>query len=275
MGLRNILFLLGAFGVSGVTALLANNWINAERASFQSAPVTVQKPRLIEVLVATKSMKAGSFVRVAALKWQAWPEEGIADEYVIKGKRAMKDFEATVVRNALTPGQPITDALVVQPGDRGFLAAVLEIGNRAVSIPVNATSGISGFIFPGDRVDLILTSRFNTKGSGGQSRARYVSRTILSGLRVLAIDQKTDSQDGVVSPAKTVTLEVTPKQAERVAVSMAIGNLSLSLQSLARNDPPENKNYAGGYTLDSEVNSLVGGHASGVRRVNVLRGDKK
>lgn len=274
MNLRNILFLVAAFIVAGVTALLANNWINAERASFQASAATIQRPITTEVLVATEDLKAGSFVRIAKLKWLAWPEDGVADEYVVKGRRDIKGFDGAVVRNALTPGQPITDALVVHPGDRGFLAAVLGVGNRAVSIPVNATSGISGFIFPGDRVDLILTSMFNSKGSNGESRARYVSRTLLTGLRVLAIDQKTESKDGEVSPAKTVTLEVTPKQAEKVAVGMAIGNLSLSLQSLAKNESEELQSSPTGFTMDTEVNSLVAGLASGGGQINVLRGDK-
>ncbi|MHA1598565.1 MAG: Flp pilus assembly protein CpaB [Alphaproteobacteria bacterium] len=273
MSLRNIVLLVGAFIASGVTALLANNWINAERASFQAA-ATVQGSTTTEVLVATEELKAGSFVRIAKLKWRPWPEDGIADEYIVKGRRDIKSFEAAVVRNALTPGQPITDALVVHPGDRGFLAAVLEIGNRAVSVPVNATSGISGFIFPGDRVDLILTSRFNTKGSDGESLARYVSKTLLTGIRVLAIDQKTESKNGEVNPAKTVTLEVTPKQAEKVAVGMAIGNLSLSLQSLARNDTDEITDAPSGGTLDTEVNALVAGHTGSGGQINVLRGDQ-
>lgn len=276
MSLRNILFLVAAIVVSGATALLANNWINAERASFQASAVTTRPPVTTEVLVATENLRAGSFVRSAKLKWQPWPEDGVADEYVVKGRRDIKDFDGAVVRNALTPGQPITDALVVHPGRRGFLAAVLGIGNRAVSVPVNATSGISGFIFPGDRVDLILTSRFNSKGEDGESLARYVSKTLLTGLRVLAIDQKTESKNGEVSPAKTVTLEVTQKQAEKVAVGMAIGNLSLSLQSLARNDNEndgESTPPPAGYTLDTEVNSLVAGLTGDGGQVNVLRGD--
>ncbi|MBT3238020.1 MAG: Flp pilus assembly protein CpaB [Rhodospirillaceae bacterium] len=273
MSLKNILFLIAAFAVSGITALMANNWINAERASFKALATPAERQETTEVLVATEELRAGSFVRAAKLKWLPWPEDGIADGYVVKGKREIKEFEASVVRNALTPGQPITDALVVHPGDRGFLAAVLNVGNRAVSVPVNATSGISGFIFPGDRVDLILTSKFNAKGGDGESRARYVSKTLLTGLRVLAIDQKTESKDGEVSPAKTVTMEVTPKQAEKVAVGMAMGNLSLSLQSLARNDVAFAETRPSGFTLDTEVNSLVAGSTGG-GQINVLRGDK-
>jgi len=285
MTFKNILLLFIAIAAAGLTAWVANSWISSERAAFiASVPQQEQKTTSVEVLVVKTQLKAGSFVREDALMWQAWPENGVSEAYAIKGKRHIKDFINAVVRTSIVPGQPITDQQVVHPGDRGFLAAVLTVGSRAVSVPVNATSGISGFIFPGDRVDLIMTSSFNNKNSDGENRQRHISKTILSGLRVLAIDQKTESKNGEVNPAKTVTMEVTPKQAEKVSIGMAMGSLSLSLQSLARGEQTlhgtasgeENHKIDKGYTLDTEVNALVAGVRSrggASRRVIVLRGD--
>jgi pilus assembly protein CpaB len=237
MSFRNILLLLIAAAAAGVTAWGARSWIMTERAAIlASLPKQVAEAPAVEVLVVRIELKAGSFVREDALMWQPWPEEGATEIYAIKGQRDVKDFVGAVVRTAIMPGQPITDHQIVHPGDRGFLAAVLKPGNRAVSVPVDTTSGISGFIFPGDVVDLILTSRFNTKNSDGENRQRHISRTMLSGIRVLAIDQKTESKNGEATPAKTVTVEVSPKQAEKVAIGMAMGSLSLSLQSLTRTD---------------------------------------
>ncbi|MBL6933241.1 MAG: Flp pilus assembly protein CpaB [Rhodospirillales bacterium] len=286
MTFKNILLLFVAFSVAGLTAFMANNWIDAERQAMLANQSTVPVSQSVsQVLVVQDNLKAGNFVRAENLKWQSWPEDGLAESYALKGKRNIKDFVGAVVRNAIISGQPITDDLVVHPGDRGFLAAVLGIGNRAVSVPVNATSGIAGFIFPGDRVDLILTSKFNSKGADGKSLTRYVTNTLLRGIRVLAIDQKTESKNGEVNPAKTVTMEVSPKQAEKVAIGMAVGSLSLSLQSLARdeknldgsnsNQPVSDDQH--GYTLDTEVNALVAGLASKGGKslsVNVLRGDQ-
>lgn len=284
MSFRNILLLLIAISAAGLTAWTAQTWMSSERAAIlASVPKQPKQTLAVQVLVVSTELKAGSFVRENSLKWQQWPEESASDVYAVKGERDIKDFVGAVVRTSIMPGQPITDRLVVHPGDRGFLAAVVTPGNRAVSVPVNATSGISGFIFPGDRVDLILTSQFNTKNSDGENRSRHVSKTILSGIRVLAIDQKTESKDGEVSPAKTVTMEVSPKQAEKVAIGMAMGSLSLSLQSLAR----EQLNHDGtvtkkkiqekqrGFTLDTEVNALVAGLAKRGkgRTINVLRGE--
>ena len=292
MSFRNILILLVAIGAAGLTAYLANNWIKSERAAMRaSAPVEQKIQATTQILIADKELKSGHFVRAEHLKWQPWPEDALNDDYALKTERKVEDFVGAVVRTLITPGQPITDRLVVHPGDRGFLAAVLGAGARAVSVPVNATSGISGFVFPGDRVDLLLTSRFSRKNSRGEERTRYVTRTLLTGIRVLAIDQKTESKEGEVNPAKTVTLEVSPKQAEKVAIGMAMGTLSLSLQSLARvedelTDATEEEKAAiekkkkkrRDYTLDTEVNALIAGapakKKSSGSKVTVLRGDK-
>jgi pilus assembly protein CpaB len=146
----------------------------------------------------------------------------------------MSKLMGTVVRFPLTAGQPVTQGSLVAPGDRGFLAAALGPGMRAVTIPVSAKTGVGGFVFPGDRVDLVLTQQ--VKGEGEPLRT---SETILRNLRVLATDQTTDNDvvDGktVVHAFRTVTLEVTPRIAEKVAVAQEIGTLSLSLRSIADN----------------------------------------
>ncbi len=287
MSLKNILILLIAIGAAGLTAFYANSWLSAERAAMRaSAPIEQKVSLTAEILVADKELTAGQFVRADHLKWQPWPEDAMNDGYALKSEHKIEEYIGTVVRNLITPGQPITDRLVVHPGDRGFLAAVLGPGGRAISVPVNATSGISGFIFPGDKVDLLLTSRFTSKNAKGEDTQRFMTRTVLRTVKVLAIDQKTENKDGEVSPAKTVTLEVTPKQAEKVAVGMALGTLSLSLQSLAlaETEPAKVEEIAGqkkkkrDYTLDTEVNSLIVGTYSRAipkaKKVTVLRGDK-
>lgn len=287
MTLKNILLLLVALGTAAMTAFLANNWINSERASLMAMTPTAQTiAPVAHVLIIKDNLKAGNFVRAENLKWLSWPEDGVSEQYIVQGTRKIEDFVGAVVRNGVTPGQPMTDSLVVHPGERGFLAAVLGIGSRAVTVPVNATSGIAGFIFPGDRVDLILTSRFNSQDAEGKTLNRFVTKTLLSGIRVLAIDQKTESVDGEVSPAKTVTMEVTPKQAEKIAIGMAMGSLSLSLQSLARDETniegsatlkPETKKGRG-FTLDTDVNALVAGLSRPVAKkvliVHILRGNE-
>ena len=116
-----------------------------------------------------------------------------------------------VVRQRIAIGEPLTDGAVVKPGERGFLAAVLEPGMRAVSVPITPTSANSGLIFPGDRVDLILTQ--SLVESEGEGSIRRVSETVLSDIRIIAMGAETsdDPEEGKANEkAKTATLEVTP-----------------------------------------------------------------
>ena len=162
MNMRSILLLVAAVGVAGGTAYYANAWISNERAAFQaSAPIKeIVKAPTLEVLVAKKDLQPGAFVQKKDLQWLQWPEGGIVEGYAVKGEKGVDDFEGVVVRYSIGAGQPITDSRVVQPGDRGFLSAVLKPGKRAVSVPVNATTGISGFIFPGDRLQVLSIEAF-------------------------------------------------------------------------------------------------------------------
>ena len=177
MNLRGVLFLILAFALAGFTAYFARSWITAERAAMlSSVPAESAPPQATEILVAKNALAAGTFVQDGDLAWRPWPAEGLSEAYVIRGRRAAEDFVGSVVRNTLTPGEPVTAARVIFPGERGFLAAVLTPGMRAVSVPVNATTGISGFVFPGDRVDLILTVRVRATGEEGAARSGSSAR---------------------------------------------------------------------------------------------------
>jgi pilus assembly protein CpaB len=141
------------------------------------------------------------------------------------------------VRTAITAGQPITRGTLVFPNDRGFLAAALSPGMRAVTIPVSDLTGVAGFVFPGDRVDLMLTQQIAAQV--GQSLK--VTETIVRNLRILATDQQPrQNVDGagntIVSSFKMVTIEVTPAIAEKISVAQTIGTLSLALRAMAENE---------------------------------------
>jgi pilus assembly protein CpaB len=154
-------------------------------------------------------------------------------------QRHPRSLIGTVVRLPIAAGQPITSSRIVRPGEQGFLAAALKPGMRAISVAISDTSGIAGLVFPGDRVDLLLTHDIEAVG-GGTSK-RHVSETVLENIRILAIDQSLNHQvdekgTGPAMVAKTATIEVSPKQAEMVAVAGTLGLLSLSLRSLASPD---------------------------------------
>jgi pilus assembly protein CpaB len=146
----------------------------------------------------------------------------------------MRKLLGTVVRHAVTAGQPLTRGQLVGPEDRGFLAAALGPGMRAMTVPVNASTGVAGFVFPGDRVVLVLTQSVEGGGDGPPLRS---SETIVRNVRVLATDQRIDSkgEDGKteVKTFSNVTVEVTPRIAEKISVAQSMGQLSLSLRSIA------------------------------------------
>lgn len=274
MNLRTVLLLVFALSAAAVTAYFARNWIASQRAAWENqAPAQAEAPTVPvkEILVADEDLVTGTFVKPEHLKWQQWPEDGVIEGYLVKGEASEQDLEGAVVRTHLFAGEPITKSRVVHPGERGFLAAVLEVGQRAVSVPVDATSGISGLVFPGDSVDVILTLETTVKNEDtDENVTRYFSETLLHDIRVLAIDQAVENVDGAAKVAKTATLEVAPKEAEKVALALEIGTLSLSLQSLAR----EEEAIEGGlrpaslvngeakpkrsYTLDLDVLYMVG-----------------
>jgi pilus assembly protein CpaB len=205
----------------------------AEQAS--AAPVVPMGPK---VLVARKALPVGTIIDAESLAFQAWPKELVQNAYYTEGApdADMTKLLGTVVRNPVTAGQPLTRGALVGPNDRGFLAAALGPGMRAITVPVSNTSGVAGFIFPGDRVDMVLTQ--NVAG-GGDGPPLKVSETIIRNLRVLATDQRIDSKDEegktVVKTFSTVTLEVTPRIAEKITVAQSVGSLSLALRSIADN----------------------------------------
>lgn len=239
MDARKLILLVGALIVAAITAFMARSLVVGTPAPVAGAvPAGVAQPQnTTEVLVATRALPVGTILDAQAVKFVAWPRELVEGAYYVKGQSDPAKLQGTVVRYAIPAGQPITQGALVKPGDRGFLAAALGPGMRAVTVPVSAQSAVAGFVFPGDRVDLILTQSVTGGGDGPPLKA---SETILRNLRVLATDQRTDKQtddkgNTVVNTYSTVTVEATPKIAEKIAVAQTVGQISLSLRSIADN----------------------------------------
>jgi pilus assembly protein CpaB len=207
-------------------------------AGAEQAAAAPSIPLGPKVMVARKPLPVGTIIDAESLAYQPWPKELIQSAYYTEGSPDgdIQKLLGTVVRYQVTAGQPLTHGALVGPQDRGFLAAALGPGMRAVTVPVNASAGVAGFVFPGDHVDMVLTQE--VKG-GGEGPALNVSETIVRNIRVLATDQRVSSkgEDGKdeVKTFSNVTLEVTPRIAEKVAVAQSMGTLSLTLRSIADN----------------------------------------
>ena len=245
MDKKKLMLLLGALVIAIGTAMAARSlFIGASAPQADAASLAPKGPK---VLVAQRALPVGTIITADSVAFQAWPKEMVQDAYFIDGEADMNKLMGTVVRYPITAGQPVTQGGLVAPGDRGFLAAALGAGMRAVTIPVSAKTGVGGFVFPGDHVDLLLTQTVPSQGDGP---ALKTTETILRNIRVLATDQSTETtvEEGktVVREFRTVTLEVTPKIAEKVDVAQTIGTLSLALRSLADNQAELDQAIASG-----------------------------
>ena len=166
MDTRKVILLVGALIMAGVTAFFARSLIMGSSApQVQAMPVAVE-PLGPQVLVATRALPVGTILDPTALKFQPWPKELVDNAYYLRDKTNLQSLQGTVVRSNITAGQPVTQGSLVKPGDRGFLAAALGPGMRAVTFPVSAQTSVAGFVFPGDRIDVVLTSTVPGGGDG-------------------------------------------------------------------------------------------------------------
>ena len=240
MDRKKLILLVAALVIAALTAFMARTMFSGGEPA-PAASAKPPEPTGPQVLVATRGLPVGTIITADAFRYQPWPKELVEAAYFMKpdggDEAGTKELLGTVVRNPITAGQPLTKGSLVFPGDRGFLAAALGPGMRAVTVPVSALTGVAGFVFPGDRVDMVLTQNVAGQGTGDTLK---VSETIIRNLRILATDQrsqaaKDEQGNTIVSEYKLVTLEVTPRLAEKIAVAQTIGTLSLSLRSLADN----------------------------------------
>ncbi len=257
-----VLFVV-AISIAALTAVLMNRMISAERRPVQiSQPVA--GPPTEDVLVAAVDIKPGVILKGEDLRYAPWPANALDSRYVRRGaaEDAKAAYIGTVARRPLLAGEPLTPQAVFRQDEAGILAGMLSPGMRAVSIPITATSGVAGWVLPQDHVDVVLNQDVNaiTGRSGGDAlhggMVRFASEVVLSNIRVLAIDDKLAKADASSNmTAKTVTLEVTPAEVERLLAASRLGELTLALRSLAVEqaappDPP-------GYTTDVKASRAL------------------
>ncbi|MCC2112874.1 MAG: Flp pilus assembly protein CpaB [Hyphomicrobiales bacterium] len=227
-----IAVLLIALGAGGAAAYMAASSLGGPPEVIVSEPVA--NTELDEVLVAGRDIPLGFGISAADLTWQPWPKEATVANFILRSNRpdAIEEVSGAIARSPFLNGEPIKEGKLVR-SDRGFMSAILPKGMRAVSTEISPETGAGGFILPNDFVDVILTRRRNTQAAAQGSEQAFVTETVLANVRVLAIDQTVEEQDGEkVVVGKTATLELTPSQAEVLALADQLGELSLSLRSL-------------------------------------------
>ena len=222
------------------TAAIGAAWVAKKIVSGPREVETVEKTvGATDVLVAATDINLGDSVRADDLKWQQWPVEGVTPGLITRNAKpdAPTELSGAVARAPFIAGEPIKEQKLIKISEGGVMAAILPSGMRAISTPIREETSAGGFILPNDRVDVILSHKMRVG-----SKEEPVSEAVLRNVRVLAIGQEIENKDGEkVATGKTATLELTPRQAEVLALAQSMGEISLSLRSLADAAPGQSE----------------------------------
>ncbi len=230
MNTTRIVILVLALAAAGGAAFLIQRLMlnNNDTVVVEAAP----EIEMVDVLVASQDIRAGDTVNSGAMRWQPWPADSVPRAFVTRRQSpdARDELGGSTARRDFTQDEPIVQASLVRAGQAGLMAALLSPGMRAMAVAISDETAVGGFILPGDRVDVVLTRE------SGESRGQrtFESATILTNLRVLAVDQIfSEDIDGGSKVSDTTTLELTPGQVEVLALAAQMGDISLTLRSFA------------------------------------------
>jgi pilus assembly protein CpaB len=230
MNVGRIAVLALALGAGGFAALLV---ARQDSGSAPESPPPAPQIATTDVLVATADIGIGNKLAAADVRWQIWPEAS-AGPFIRKADDpdAIGHLTGAIARASFSAGEPIGESKLIRADGAGYMAAILPSGRRAESVEISPESGAGGFILPNDRVDVILTARDSVAQKN--SIEAYRVETVLTNVRVLAIDQTVEEKSGQrVVVGRTATLDVSPAEAERLALARREGQLSLALRSIA------------------------------------------
>jgi pilus assembly protein CpaB len=276
--------LLGAGGA----AFTAKKFI--ERRAAQAVEMQEKAKRDVPVLVAARAIEQGTLLKEEDLRWDPWPVfTAEAAKVVVRlpDKKILDHLPGKGLARTVMAGEPIRPEMVFDAGKGSLMPGVLSPGMRAVGITVSAASAASGFVLPGDRVDVILILDTSKGGAPMPGGGRYVAETVLQNVRVLAVDQilasaqapKPKGKKAAAKPkkgedvaedkgpatiamvGKTIAVEVSSEQAEQVLIAAKVGSLALALRSLAQGteDEPRGVPYATDLTTSKALQAAHGG----------------
>lgn len=256
-----VVLLALAVGIAGLTAVLVTRLMAVQAVPVPSPQPVLAQPATDDILVATIDLKPGAVLKPNDLRYETWPSKDVDQRFVRRGAAAdpKTSFVGTIARRQILAGEPMTPQAVFRQDEAGLLAGMLSPGMRAVAVPVSGVNGVGGFILPEDHVDIVLNQDVRAAASASAKPmadlSRFASEVVLSDVRVLAIDEKLAKPDaGANMGGKIITVEVSPKDAEVLLTALKMGELALTLRSLA---PGETGEPPAGYTSDIEVSRAL------------------
>lgn len=241
---KSVLVIMGAaLIVAMVVALMVQKKLAPKDDGTQALPT-------VEILVASQKMLVGENLDAARVRWQTWPEAALYEGIIRRSDgKEIEDLDvySAPLRRNIAAGEPITTQALVPDtkGGTNFLAALIDPGMRAMSVSVKPNTMAGGFITPGDHVDVILSYTPRLSRSAQEHADKYVSRyasqTVLSNVKVLAVDQSAKEENREAKIAKTVTLEVSQEGAQILALADAMGDITLALRRIGDKDEEKSK----------------------------------
>lgn len=229
-----VIILSVALFAAGAAAFLALKLTGRERVVQMQAETRIEKEPSINVLVAGANLPVGSRLTEESMRWQGFPEGGVSEGFITQQARpeAMTELKDSIVRLPIFEGEPIRSEKIAD-ANGAIMSSLLPSGKRAVATEITVSTSAGGFILPNDRVDVIMVK----KGDGDT----FQTETILSNIRVLAIDQEVQEKDDAKTVVgTTATLELSPEQAKVIAVAQQMADrLTLALRSVADAQEPD------------------------------------
>ena len=289
MRVVTIILIVVALAVAGATAYFVSQFLASTEQAAQKPPEVIEEPK-VEVLVSADDLPLGKIIQSEDLRWQLWPEDSIQADYVMRSaggddemdKDILDDIRGSAVRVEIIAGEPIISTKLFHRGRFRFPLGRAGTSMRAVTVGVNPETSGGGFVLPGDRIDMVVIfDVLDTDEVTGETTNRVVSETVLQDLRVLAVDQEVatesrrdeegnSSGETLTEVAETVTLEVTPNEAQIVAVADQMGRLRLVLRSALEGELSETPVR---YSPDYVVSQFLARRVPESARVLVARRD--
>lgn len=243
VGNRNLIFIVAAVLIGLVAVVLANSYFSGVE---ERRDRVAEEVNLARIVVATQPLDFGAPLTAENVRLQAFPASSVPEgafttvESVLSGGR--------VALRPIVPNEPVLASKISGPGGRAVLSANLADGMRAVAISLDAVRGVSGFVRPGDVVDIFLTRPMRGDGADAQD---LTTEVVLENIKVLAIDQVASEAATEPSVASTAVVELTQRDAQKITLAGRIGTLSVALRNIeeqdefAENTVVTNREFAG------------------------------
>lgn len=249
MNNRPMIFLAVGLVLAVLAVFLVQNYIGRME---QPAVVATSAPAMetVDIVVAKTPLYFGNKIGPEHLRLAKWPADAVPPGTFNSINAVLSEEGGRVALRAIEMNEPVLVSKVSGKGGRLSLSGLIDGEMRAATIRVNDIVGVGGFVLPGDRVDVMLTRDLEGKTD------QKINDILLQNIRVLGIDQDANEAKDQPTVARSVTLEVTAKQAQKLHLAQQVGALSLALRNLSHTEPDSTQRITVADLRYGEANSV-------------------